>query len=62
MLLVVVNIAAMNMAVQVSVDSFFVVSEKPASVEWEEVAERPVLASVLLALIDGRGRLPMAGE
>lgn len=52
----------MNMAVQVSVDSFFVVSEKPASVEWEEVAERPVLASVLLALIDGRGRLPMAGE
>lgn len=53
--LVIVNDVARNMGAQVFVDLFFAVSEKLAFVEWEEVSERLIMASVIVALVDGGG-------
>lgn len=60
MLLVTANNAAMNTSVQVSVDLFSVVSEKLTFVEWKEVAERWIRASIILALFAGGSGLPVA--
>lgn len=59
--LVIVNDVARNMGAQVFVDLFFSVSEKLVFVEWEEVAERLIMASAIVALVDAKG-LPVARE
>lgn len=52
----------MHMDVQVFVDLFFVVSEELTLVEWEEVSERPIVASGIVILFDGGSGLPVARE
>lgn len=48
MLLVIVDDVAVHMGVQVFVGLFFVVSEELTLVEWEDVSERPIVASEIV--------------
>lgn len=62
LLLVTVDDVAVHMGVQVSVGLFSVVSEELTLVEWEDVSERPIVASGIVIPSDCGSGLPVARE